>query len=140
MIRHPILLTFVPGLVRPGEETAWQDLAACTETDPDSFFPELGEPTGPAKRICRGCEVTAQCLQYALDNHERFGVWGGLSERERRRLAGDPETSYLCTKKLHLMEGDNVRTDPKGARRCQACKAATPSRKTPATQPRKAAA
>jgi WhiB family redox-sensing transcriptional regulator len=41
---------------------------------------------GEAKRICSGCEVRAECLEYALAHDERFGIWGGLSERERRRL------------------------------------------------------
>jgi WhiB family transcriptional regulator, redox-sensing transcriptional regulator len=65
----------------------WHDLARCAETDPELFFPEKGESTRPAKGICRGCEVSAECLQEALDSGERFGVWGGLSERERRVLA-----------------------------------------------------
>jgi hypothetical protein len=65
----------------------WHDRARCAETDPELFFPDKGESTRPAKRICGGCEVAAECLQEALDRGERFGVWGGLSERERRPLA-----------------------------------------------------
>jgi WhiB family redox-sensing transcriptional regulator len=64
----------------------WQDRALCAETDPEAFFPEKGGSTREAKRICSGCEVRAQCLEYALAHDERFGIWGGLSERERRRL------------------------------------------------------
>jgi len=60
--------------------------ALCAETDPEAFFPEKGGSTREAKRICSGCEVRAQCLEYALAHDERFGIWGGLSERERRRL------------------------------------------------------
>ena len=65
---------------------AWQDQALCAQTDPEAFFPEKGGSTRDAKRICTGCSVRAQCLEYALDNDERFGIWGGLSERERRKL------------------------------------------------------
>ena len=72
---------------RLGQRPAWHDLARCAETDPEMFFPEKGESTRPAKRVCAGCEVRAECLQDALDRGERFGVWGGLSERERRTLA-----------------------------------------------------
>jgi len=53
---------------------------------PEAFFPEKGGSTREAKRICSGCEVRAECLEYALANDERFGIWGGLSERERRRV------------------------------------------------------
>jgi WhiB family transcriptional regulator, redox-sensing transcriptional regulator len=68
------------------EPEEWQDRALCAETDPEAFFPEKGGSTREAKRICSGCEVRAQCLEYALAHDERFGIWGGLSERERRRL------------------------------------------------------
>jgi WhiB family redox-sensing transcriptional regulator len=64
----------------------WQDRALCAQTDPEAFFPEKGGSTREAKKICMGCEVRHECLEYALANDERFGIWGGLSERERRRL------------------------------------------------------
>ena len=60
--------------------------ALCAQTDPEIFFPEKGGSTREAKKVCAGCEVRAECLAYALNNDERFGIWGGLSERERRRL------------------------------------------------------
>ena len=69
-----------------GEEQDWQERALCAQTDPEAFFPEKGGSTREAKRICSGCEVRAECLEYALAHDERFGIWGGLSERERRRL------------------------------------------------------
>lgn len=65
---------------------AWQHRALCAQTDPEAFFPEKGGSTREAKGICASCEVQAECLEYALANDERFGIWGGLSERERRRL------------------------------------------------------
>ena len=67
-------------------ELSWQERALCAQTDPEAFFPEKGGSTREAKRICSGCDVRAECLEYALANDERFGIWGGLSERERRRL------------------------------------------------------
>ena len=64
----------------------WQERALCSQTDPEAFFPEKGGSTREAKRICIGCEVRDECLEYALAHDERFGIWGGLSERERRRM------------------------------------------------------
>jgi WhiB family redox-sensing transcriptional regulator len=63
--------------------------AVCAETDPEVFFPEKGGSVAQAKKVCAGCDFTEECLQYALDNGERFGIWGGLSERERRLLRRD---------------------------------------------------
>jgi WhiB family transcriptional regulator, redox-sensing transcriptional regulator len=68
------------------EDELWQEKALCAQTDPEAFFPEKGGSTREAKRICLGCEVKDACLDYALAKDERFGIWGGLSERERRRL------------------------------------------------------
>jgi len=68
------------------DQQEWQERALCAQTDPEAFFPEKGGSTREAKRICLGCEVRAECLEYALAHDERFGIWGGLSERERRRL------------------------------------------------------
>lgn len=68
------------------EDLTWQDDALCAETDPEAFFPEKGGSTREAKRVCRSCTVRAECLEYALEHGERFGIFGGLSERERRRL------------------------------------------------------
>jgi len=68
------------------EAPEWQDRALCSQTDPEAFFPEKGCSGDEAKQICRGCEVRSECLRYALDNNERFGVWGGLSEPQRRKL------------------------------------------------------
>jgi WhiB family redox-sensing transcriptional regulator len=65
---------------------AWQTDSLCAQTDPEAFFPEKGGSTRDAKKICGSCEVRSRCLEYALENDERFGIWGGLSERERRKL------------------------------------------------------
>lgn len=64
----------------------WQTDALCAQTNPEVFFPEKGGSTRDAKKVCGNCDVQSTCLEYALDNEERFGIWGGLSERERRKL------------------------------------------------------
>jgi WhiB family redox-sensing transcriptional regulator len=68
------------------QETVWQDFANCLGVDPDLFFPERGASTREAKEVCKGCVVREECLEYALSIGEKFGIWGGLSERERRRI------------------------------------------------------
>jgi len=68
------------------DEMGWQEKALCAQTDPEAFFPEKGGSTREAKKVCLSCEVRSECLDYALKNDERFGIWGGLSERERRRI------------------------------------------------------
>jgi WhiB family transcriptional regulator, redox-sensing transcriptional regulator len=76
------------GLPRaPGPSpSSWRDRVACRGTDPDPFFPERGESADPARQICARCPVRQPCLAYALDNGITHGVWGGLTERERRVL------------------------------------------------------
>ena len=64
----------------------WKSKANCMGVDPDLFFPERGMSTREAKEVCKGCVVRDDCLEYALANGEKFGIWGGLSERERRRI------------------------------------------------------
>jgi WhiB family transcriptional regulator, redox-sensing transcriptional regulator len=71
--------------VKPGE-LAWKEYANCLGVDPDLFFPERGASTREAKEVCKGCVVSDACLEYSLVHGEKFGVWGGLSERERRRI------------------------------------------------------
>ncbi len=70
----------------PAATGGWQDEANCLGVDPDLFFPERGASTREAKEVCKGCVVRESCLEYALDNGEKFGIWGGMSERERRRI------------------------------------------------------
>jgi WhiB family redox-sensing transcriptional regulator len=82
---RPLAVVNVAGR-NQGEDLSWQDQALCAETDPEAFFPEKGGRTEEAKRVCGNCEVRAECLEYALKHDERFGVWGGMSERERRGL------------------------------------------------------
>ncbi len=70
----------------PLDDEQWQERALCAQTDPEAFFPEKGGSTRDAKKVCVGCDVRSECLEYALAHDERFGIWGGLSERERRKL------------------------------------------------------
>lgn len=73
-------------LVAADEDRSWQRQANCMGVDPDLFFPERGSSTREAKEVCRGCVVREDCLEYAIVHSEKFGIWGGLSERERRRI------------------------------------------------------
>ncbi|MBF6333549.1 WhiB family transcriptional regulator [Nocardia transvalensis] len=75
----------MPWLVDDDDEY-WQEFAVCAQTDPELFFPDKNDSTRPAKRICAVCPVEDRCLQYALEHGIRFGVWGGKSAHERRRL------------------------------------------------------
>lgn len=91
MSETTVISLTIPGMRKPMavEEldlATWQDRALCSQTDPEAFFPEKGGSTREAKRVCLGCDVRVECLEYALANDERFGIWGGLSERERRRV------------------------------------------------------
>lgn len=63
----------------------WYGRASCAQADPDAFFPRQGQSNRQAKRVCAGCDVRAECLEYALENDEEHGVWGGMSDRERRK-------------------------------------------------------
>ena len=76
--------TYLPDLA--ADDATWRDSALCAQTDPEEFFPDKGGTTRHAKRTCAACTVRTECLQYALDHGERFGIWGGMSERERRRI------------------------------------------------------
>ena len=64
----------------------WRELAACRGADLDVFFPGRGESAGPARQVCAGCPVRQACLDYAITNRIAYGVWGGLTGRERRAL------------------------------------------------------
>lgn len=68
------------------DDTSWQNLGNCMGVDPDLFFPERGASAKEAKAVCNSCVVREDCLEYALSNGEKFGIWGGMSERERGRF------------------------------------------------------
>ena len=83
--------------MKPGEAIHWRPQpftfphlpdALCQYTDPEIFYPEKGQDTRSAKKVCRRCDEQDDCLQWALEHEEVFGVWGGLSVRQRKRLLG----------------------------------------------------
>lgn len=65
----------------------WMNQAACAGQNPNIFFPERGGPIDQAHHVCHHCPVQTNCLDYALTNHIRHGIWGGHSPRDRRRIA-----------------------------------------------------
>jgi WhiB family transcriptional regulator, redox-sensing transcriptional regulator len=65
---------------------SWRQSAACRGVDPEIFYPATDEEAEAAKSVCGQCDVRETCLEFALANREREGVWGGATERERRRL------------------------------------------------------
>ena len=83
---HELQLITGGELADESTELSWQERSLCAQTDPEAFVPEKGGSTREAKKVCVGCEVRQECLEYALEHDERFGIWGGLSERERRKL------------------------------------------------------
>jgi WhiB family transcriptional regulator, redox-sensing transcriptional regulator len=72
--------------VKQTKTLVWRQRAACRGADPDIFYPISEEEADEARAICRGCPVLESCLDWALANRERDGVWGGATERERRRM------------------------------------------------------
>ena len=75
----------------------WATDALCAQTDPDAFHPDAGGATREAKKVCAQCFVQAECLTWALTTNERFGIWGGLSERERRALQKHTDTERTAS-------------------------------------------
>jgi len=74
----------------------WQFEAACRGTNADFFFPGSDEDDSAAKSICDRCSVRLACLSFALERGERYGVWGGLSEKERSRLTAEEREQVLA--------------------------------------------
>jgi WhiB family redox-sensing transcriptional regulator len=70
----------------PAPPDVWQDRAACFGIDPDVFFPVSEDEAGTALAFCGSCRIREECLAWALKNGERYGVWGGMTEQQRRRL------------------------------------------------------
>lgn len=109
-------------LVRRGP---WQDRAACRGVKaPDVFFPDTGTSPAPARAVCKGCPVAEECLQFALAEGIREGVWGGKTATERRRLRPTkaPRQVYqYCERGLHRLIGGNVIAREDGTRGCVRC-------------------
>lgn len=112
-----------------GETENWKDSALCSQTDPDAFLPEKGGSTREAKRICGSpekpnCPVREQCLAYALEHDERFGIFGGLSERERSKLKGKPAKQKRREAGCGTAAGARAHWR-RGERACDACNRAS---------------
>jgi WhiB family redox-sensing transcriptional regulator len=114
----------IPGwdLPDPGE-VSWQDASLCSQTDPEAFFPEKGGSVREAKRVCAACPVRTECLEYALEHREPFGIFGGKTERQRRAILVDREReagTVRCDSRRHVLAGENVLPNGK----CAACREA----------------
>lgn len=72
--------------MRAGDMPEFMDRALCAEVDAEIFYPEQVGSVRAAKEVCKACDVRAECLAYALDTHEQWGVWGGLTERQRAKV------------------------------------------------------
>ena len=84
--RQQVDKAYPPKDVIPPMNLVWRQRAACRGVDPEIFYPASEEEAEEAKAICAECSVRETCLEYALANREREGVWGGATERERRRI------------------------------------------------------
>jgi WhiB family redox-sensing transcriptional regulator len=86
----------------------WRDDAACARTDPETFYPQGHTAQAmeeAAKRVCAGCPVREECLDYALSTGQYVGVWGGLSESERRgRIRNGPTSFVRCLEDQEYIE------------------------------------
>lgn len=80
------------------DQDAWMEEGLCREIGGNEWFPPKGERGKEALRICQDCPVKARCLQFALENRDlsRFGIWGGTTERERRRMWQRPAGGELA--------------------------------------------
>lgn len=97
--------------------------ALCAETDPEAFYPEKGGSIRAAKAVCAGCDVRLQCLSWALEHDEKFGVWGGLAERERRQLS--LKTSRKTKPISHGTDGGYQAHRRRGETPCDDCQEAS---------------
>lgn len=115
----------LPALLTPAEPTPWMQFAACRGMDPNLFFPGRGEDPGPAKAVCAGCPVRLECLDHALANGEKHGVFGGTSERERRRLRRSRPSAPRAPRPIrHGTPGGYNTHRRRGETPCDACRAA----------------
>jgi WhiB family redox-sensing transcriptional regulator len=106
---------------------AWRVDAACNGLDPDLFFPEKGETSKPAKQVCAGCPVKAECLSMAVELNLSFGIFGGLSARERRVVRRErgitpplPPRPETCVNGHELTDETATRSHY-GGWRCKVC-------------------
>ena len=82
------------------QATAWMQDAVCAQTDPEAFHPDKSGSVEPAKAVCAGCPVLAECRTWALETGQRFGVWGGLSANERQQIRTSNPTNSGDSKEI----------------------------------------
>ena len=103
----------------------WMESGNCRGVDPALFFPTQGESLAAAKAVCRACEVRAECLNFALTHMEKFGVWGGYSEKERRRMRREQNiASVRVPRREHGTRNGYDQHRRHGDEPCPACKTA----------------
>lgn len=100
---------FMDAITERARQLGWQASAVCSQTDPDMFFPEVGVTGDDAKKTCRSCPVQLECLQFALDNEETSGIWGGLSYRDRLKFVRERMTVNRETLDAWFRNFDNKR-------------------------------
>ena len=89
--------------------TSWMEMARCRDVDPEVFFPSDGPGVQAAQRYCAECLVRESCLEYALENHIQHGVWGGASERARRRISRQRRHTAAPSTAQRPYAGDEVK-------------------------------
>lgn len=108
----------------------WTQDALCAKVDPDLFFPEKssGKTAQQAKAICGRCDARSDCLLYALTAGETFGIWGGTTESERRKLRKEAGLTARMPRRLsdtcgrgHELTSENVYVNKRGVRECRTC-------------------
>jgi WhiB family redox-sensing transcriptional regulator len=109
-------------LYLPEPDSSWMGEAACRGMDPDVFFPPRGGTVEPARQVCAGCPVSDDCLSFALEHREKHGIWGGLSENERKRLRrrATGKAQHTHCAHGHALTPENVRSAD-GRRKCRMC-------------------
>lgn len=103
-------------------EEPWLVDAACRDLHPDLFFPAKGEPTDQAKAVCAGCQVRDDCLKYAMDNNFKDGIWGGMSERQRRAYRRSYQRPVFVKPFPHGTEAGYRRHRREDSSACVACR------------------
>jgi WhiB family redox-sensing transcriptional regulator len=110
----------------------WREQALCAQIGGDVWFPESGGSVRKAKAVCNGgggrppCPVRQECLEAALDRNDRYGIWGGLTDRERRVLRRSPDypAARAVREITHGTRAGYVAHRRRGEKACQACLAA----------------
>lgn len=95
MPRKTAIQRLTDGVAETALRFDWQADAACRRVDPEIFFPSGEDEARPAKEFCGSCPVRLRCLGFALTAGERFGVWGGLTAKERNRLSAAEREGIL---------------------------------------------